>query len=1149
LNNQSSGHISNRQDELLALLESLHLSAAAMPDVQALDEAMESILAELTEKLNFEFAAISLVDEYRDCIETVRGRNISPGWIMRAKHGLKDRDIQTHIVNTRETKVIAGWDDLLDKEIYERFEHSRLARVWAPILSDKQGVIGTIEAGCNAERKDEVLTESAIERVKQLGCEKGEEIARKRPHILLKGIAQDAIRLIGADSATLHVYRRNAPESSEGEKPEWGELILAAGAGKATPEFVQSIRPSAEGRGRTAIRTGEPQWVDDASQFETDYPELHKLGVRALAVVPLKLGPDTEGVLGIHFWRSGKHFTLQELNLAEMFAREMEGVIQNYLLLRRATEAGGRAWALSGLQSLMQSLTSPFSLPDVLQKVARNALLTLDADNVSVYQYHSDKNDFYVPPVLDGQFLNPASVRENVSPDPILFEFVKHGASQFIVDAHKHSVLAAPSDSGQPRFIDREKVKSCAVLVLRSGEKGEIVGLLFVNFRQVHNFSGEEKRAMDALATSAALAIRNARLHKGDLNRQLEAMHAIFAAIAEKGPDLKQVLERLLQQTLALTGAKYGVCMRWNEHTELLEVVARWPVREDYPTEPQRMGEGIIGLAAKSMKSILVDDFEDQNKSMFVETVGDFFPAKIQKRVNADTGCEIAVPLLDEGGLLGVLNVEHPKPRGLTQDDRVLMQTLAVPAIIAFHTVDLYKRLERRIRHLSALNLVAERVQGNPYELDTILRLFLTGITAGAGLGFSRAMLFLTDKEGQNLCGESAIGPVTRREAEEVWDRFEQAQASSTRDLDSVLQQAERFTDDVLDGKGGGSPLSNAIREISFPIKHTTGAAAECLLKGETVTIERDHPDPFREVLGKLTQPNDVMHAFACVPLVGKHTKRVGVLVVDNRFLWKELGIDSEDVGGLEAFAGLLALTIENTRLRERMAEEQAAGIAHTIGTRLGLIPNKVTILTDRLSSLQETDLIADVQGLLDKILSNASDAAEVLKQFRTFAAPIQLQRKVVDLNDLVRELCLEVPHPWLGQVETLSDPMPLNADSFALSNAFMEVIKNAHEAVADKDGKDSLISIKVSADVPVAEGKKYVTLEIADRGPGIPDRDRDRIFVPFVTSKGKNGTGLGLPNARKVIEKHGGTIEPRDNVGGGARFVIRLPLHISQEN
>ncbi len=476
------------------LLESLHSSAAAIPDIQALDEALESILSELTEKLNFEFATISLVDEYRNCIETVRGRNVSPGWIMRAKHALNERDIQTYIVETGDTKVFVGWDDMLDKEIYDRFEHWRLARAWAPILSADGVVVGTIEAGCNKERKDEVFTDAAIERVKQLGCEKGEEIATKRPHILLQGIAKDAIRLIGADSATLHVYRRNAPGSSEAEGDESRELILAAGAGKATPEFVQSYAPRKRGRGTRAMRTGMPDKVNPP-QFKGAYPKLSEMGVTALAVVPLKLGQDAEGILGVHFWNSEKRFTSRELNLAEMFARHMEGVIQNYLLLRRATEAGSRAWALSGLQSLMQSLTSPFNLSDVLKTIAKNALLTLDADNVALYQYHAHSNDFYVPPVLDGQFLDAASMKTELGPDDTLFEFVKCGVSQFIVDVHKHRRpdLSAPGESGKPRFVEREKLKSCAVLILRS--RGEILGLLFVNFRRFHNFSGEEKES------------------------------------------------------------------------------------------------------------------------------------------------------------------------------------------------------------------------------------------------------------------------------------------------------------------------------------------------------------------------------------------------------------------------------------------------------------------------------------------------------------------------------------------------------------------------------------------------------------------------------------------------------------------------------
>ena len=178
-----------------------------------------------------------------------------------------------------------------------------------------------------------------------------------------------------------------------------------------------------------------------------------------------------------------------------MFAREMEGVIQNYLLLRRATESGSRSWALAGLQSLMQSLTSPFSLSDVLRKITKSALLTLDADNVALYQYLAERDSFYVPPVTDGQFMSPVSMSFDLIRNRTLHEFITRGTSQFIVDVRKHQEpdFATPLMNGEPRFVDREQIKSCAALVLRSSEGGEVVGLLFVNFRQGHYFSSEEK--------------------------------------------------------------------------------------------------------------------------------------------------------------------------------------------------------------------------------------------------------------------------------------------------------------------------------------------------------------------------------------------------------------------------------------------------------------------------------------------------------------------------------------------------------------------------------------------------------------------------------------------------------------------------------
>ncbi len=65
--------------------------------------------------------------------------------------------------------------------------------------------------------------------------------------------------------------------------------------------------------------------------------------------------------------------------------------------------------------------------------------------------------------------------------------------------------------------------------------------------------------------------------------------------------------------------------------------------------------------------------------------------------------------------------------------------------------------------------------------------------------------------------------------------------------------------------------------------------------------------------------------------------------------------------------------------------------------------------------------------------------------------------------------------------------------------------------------------------------------LQVEDDGPGIPEASQERIFEVFYSSRG-GGTGLGLPIARQIVERHGGHIELESTVGVGTKFTIRLP-------
>jgi signal transduction histidine kinase len=72
--------------------------------------------------------------------------------------------------------------------------------------------------------------------------------------------------------------------------------------------------------------------------------------------------------------------------------------------------------------------------------------------------------------------------------------------------------------------------------------------------------------------------------------------------------------------------------------------------------------------------------------------------------------------------------------------------------------------------------------------------------------------------------------------------------------------------------------------------------------------------------------------------------------------------------------------------------------------------------------------------------------------------------------------------------------------------------------------------------------GRKWQRIGVADNGPGIPDGDLLKIFLPFYTTKA-DGTGLGLAVVQKVALQHGGSIEARNRPGGGAEFLLWLPL------
>jgi signal transduction histidine kinase len=106
------------------------------------------------------------------------------------------------------------------------------------------------------------------------------------------------------------------------------------------------------------------------------------------------------------------------------------------------------------------------------------------------------------------------------------------------------------------------------------------------------------------------------------------------------------------------------------------------------------------------------------------------------------------------------------------------------------------------------------------------------------------------------------------------------------------------------------------------------------------------------------------------------------------------------------------------------------------------------------------------------------------------------------------------------------------------LQQVFMNLISNAAQAMEAKTGGVLRIATGVSP------GGAAVVVKVTDSGVGIAKEDMSKLFEPFFTTRKLKGVGLGLSVVYGIVQDHGGSIYVRSNVGEGATFRVKLPLH-----
>lgn len=222
-----------------------------------------------------------------------------------------------------------------------------------------------------------------------------------------------------------------------------------------------------------------------------------------------------------------------------------------------------------------------------------------------------------------------------------------------------------------------------------------------------------------------------------------------------------------------------------------------------------------------------------------------------------------------------------------------------------------------------------------------------------------------------------------------------------------------------------------------------------------------------------------------------------------------------------------------------RALGELAAGVAHNLNNSLTVIQGRAQLLAMR-GAADEGQ-----KKSLDLITQAVNDCSQTLRRLLDFSRRNSSRNTgPVDLSELVTS-SVEIARPkWqtasarrTGTIEVVVDaprPVMILGDSSELREVVLNFIFNAVDAMA-KGG-----TITLGACAENGTGKFWV----ADTGAGMTQEIVARIFEPFYSTKGENGTGLGLSASHAIIESHGGDINVISEPGQGSRFEVILPLH-----
>jgi signal transduction histidine kinase len=401
-------------------------------------------------------------------------------------------------------------------------------------------------------------------------------------------------------------------------------------------------------------------------------------------------------------------------------------------------------------------------------------------------------------------------------------------------------------------------------------------------------------------------------------------------------------------------------------------------------------------------------------------------------------------------------------------------------------------------RELMLLSIISQSFF-QPFSLEDNLLVILTALTSGSGVGFNRAMLFLKDND--RLKGEMWLGPRSAEEAGMIWEVLSTPGIGYVEIIEHN-RALVRKQEDTLSGRLKGLVYAADEEGALIP------AYAACRKEIVHVRDAANEPLVDRRFLNLIETDE-----FLCIPLLARDDV-VGEVILDNAITRTPIAPADIKLAGL---CGLLAGNyISSATLHRKLIDME----------KMAAMGEMAMFVTHQLRNP-----IVAIGGFADQLLK--PDVPEDKKQ-RNLAIIREEIRRLEDiiyqmghfLKVSLKEPVFFDPGPVIGA--TLASPEIL-CDPTSLGEMLRNLLDNAYDATPE----GGTVSVR-----GYRKGQSSFTLSVRDSGRGISNPDKDQLFKPFFTTKGK-GMGLGLPFIKRVMDTCGGNIEVQSRVVRGALFKL----------